>query len=467
MTTLIRADHLITMDNNWRVLRDAALAIDGDAIVGLGSWASLSVQFPDAQVIGDGTGILIPGLINAHTHFSEGLLASLGDGMNLYEWGQRVIMPAGFHLDRAKATLGTLLKGTELLGSGVTTVNDMFVHTNARSFASLGVVDALEQLGMRAVVCFGAEDVAFHDPQANQLLVLDDILAEHHALFQRTSETQQINFRLGIGTLSGQSAPLLSATVDLAHRQGWGIHTHLAEVREEVTLFRTRYGMTPTDYAKHHGLLDLDMIAAHCIWLTEADLTLLRQSGVHVVHNAIANMILASGVCPVPRMLAEGMTVSLGTDGAASNNNQNMFQLMKITALLHKLAALDAAALTARQVVWMATRGGAQALGLEHLIGSLEVGKRADVVLLDGNSVTLAPVHDPYGQLVYSATGREVCAVWVDGKQVVQNGQVLAVDEAALATQAREAAADLLERAPELQQLSTQQLRRYVTVSEV
>jgi cytosine/adenosine deaminase-related metal-dependent hydrolase len=378
--------------------------------------------------------------------------------MNLYEWGQRVIGPAGFFIDREKAVLGTLLKGTELLRSGVTTVNDMFVHTNARSLASLGVVDALEQLGMRAVVCFGAEDVAFHNPEHTRLLSIHDIFEEHQSLFARTSKAQCIDFRLGIGTLSGQSEELLAATIALAHQQGWGIHTHLAEVREEVTLFRTRYRMTPTAYAQHHGLFDLDMIAAHCIWLTEADLTLLRQSGVHVVHNAVANMILASGVCPVPRMLAEGMNVSLGTDGAASNNNQNMFQLMKITALLHKLVALDAAALTARQVFWMATRGGAQALGLDHLIGSLEVGKHADVVLLDGNCATLAPVHDPYGQIVYSATGREVSNVWVNGQQVIQDGHVLPVDEIALAARAREAAAELIDQVQALQQFSTVQV---------
>ncbi len=454
MTTLIRADYLVTMDDNWRVLRDAALVIEGEHIAALGSWPGLREQFPQADIVGDGTGMLIPGLINTHTHFSEGLLSSLGDCMTLYEWGQRVLMPAGFHLDQAKARIGTLLKGAELLTSGVTTVNDMFVHTNARSFASLGVVDAIEQLGMRAVVCLGAEDVNFSHPEGDHILSIHDILEEHHTLWVRASTTQRVGFRMGIGTLSGQSKRLLNASVEMARRQNWGIHTHLAEVREEVTYFRTHYGMTPADYAAQHGLLDLDLIAAHCIWLTESDLALLRQAGVHVVHNAIANMILASGVCPVPRMLFEQINVSLGTDGAASNNNQNMFQVMKMTALLHKLAALDAAAITARQVVWMATRGGAQALGMEQSIGSLEVGKRADVVLLDGNSATLAPIHDPYGQLVYSATGREVSAVWVDGIQLVRDGHVQTVNETELAAHARTAAAELVEQAAALQPFS-------------
>jgi cytosine/adenosine deaminase-related metal-dependent hydrolase len=442
------------MDDDWRVLRDAALAIEDQRIAAIGSWSDLRAEFPDTTVIGDGTGMLIPGMVNAHTHFSEGLLPSLGDGMNLYEWGLRVIIPAGARLDREKARIGTLIKGIELLNSGVTTVNDMFVHSNPGSLASLGVVDAVEQLGMRAVVCFGAEDVSFANPDNTRMLTIDEVLEEHQALANRAATAHRIGFRVGIGTLSGQTIDLLTQSIDLAHRNNWGIHTHLAEIREEDTYFRTTFGLTPTAYAVHHGLLELDVIAGHCIWLNETDLDHVRRAGVHVVHNTIANMILGSGVCAVPRMLHEGINVSLGTDGAASNNNQNMFQLMKSAALLQRITHLNASVITARDVCWMATRGGARALGLEEEIGSLEVGKQADIVLLDGNTATLAPTHDPYGQLVFSATGREVSSVWVAGTRVVQEGRVIAVNEATIAHRAREAAIDLVAQVPALQSLS-------------
>lgn len=454
MTTLIRAAFLVTMDDALHVVRHAAVVIDGPAIVAVGPWTDLHTQFPTATVVGDGTGIVLPGLVNAHTHFSEGLLASLGEGMTLYEWGERIIIPAGRALTRELARIGTLLKGCELLASGVTTVNDMFVHGNPGSFASLGVVDALEQLGLRGVVCFGAEDVSFNRPEFASVLHVTDVLEEHDALAARAQAAARVSFRLGIGTLAGQSRALLAASVALAHARGWDIHTHLAEVREEVSYFRTTTGQSPIAFAAAHGLLDRPLIAAHCNWLSEADLRLLVDRRVQVVHNPIANMILASGICPVPRLLSQGVTVSLGTDGAASNNNQNMFQVMKTAALLHKIATLDATALSATQVLWMATRGGAQALGLDAQIGSIEVGKRADLVLLDGHTPTLTPMHDPYGQVVYAATGREVSDVWVDGAYVVQHGQVTCVDAGAVCQIAETAARDLLARVPALQRWS-------------
>ncbi|NJL33003.1 MAG: amidohydrolase family protein, partial [Chloroflexaceae bacterium] len=206
--------------------------IEASHITAIGTWSELRARFPDAAVVGDGTGVLLPGMINAHTHFSEGLLPSLGDGMTLYEWGMRVIIPAGFYLTRETAYIGTLHKGIELLTSGVTTVSDMFVHTNSGSLASLGVVDALEQIGLRAVVSFGAEDIAFNQMTDQRTLTVAEVLAEHRALAARTATTERIGFRLGVGTLSTDKPPqLLDATLELAHAEGWGIHTHLAEVR--------------------------------------------------------------------------------------------------------------------------------------------------------------------------------------------------------------------------------------------
>jgi 5-methylthioadenosine/S-adenosylhomocysteine deaminase len=222
-----------------------------------------------------------------------------------------------------------------------------------------------------------------------------------------------------------------------------------------VTDFRRTYGCTPVQYAAQLGLLELKLLAAHCIWLTEEDLALLQGAGVAIAHNPVANMYLGSGVCQVPRMLQAGMTVGLGTDGAASNNNQNMFGVLKTTALLQKVTHLDAAVIEARAIVRMATLGGAQALGLADEIGSLEPGKRADMVLLDGNHPALTPIHDPYQQLVYSATGAEVTDVWVNGRRVLAGGRVTTADEGIVVAQAREHAADIIRRAPALQACSS------------
>ena len=445
--TLVRAGFVLPIDGATDCLCDGAVAIGGDAILELDGWAALRQRHPQAEVIGDGHGILLPGLVNVHTHLSEALLPSLTDRMNLFEWFDRILAHGLRHLDREKARVGTLLKACEMLRSGITTVSDMFVHYNPGSQASLGVVDGLEEAGLRGVVSFGPED-AFDgaDP--------DGAMAEHWALKERTDASPLVGFRLGIGTLGGQSEALRRLSIEEARRQGWAVHTHLAEVREEVTDFRRAHGCTPVKYAAQLGLLDLELLAAHCIWLTEEDLALLQGAHVAVAHNPVANMYLGSGVCQVPRMLQAGMTVGLGTDGAASNNNQNMFGVLKTAALLQKVTHLDAAVIQARTIVRMATLGGAQALGLADEIGSLEPGKRADMVLLDGNHPALTPIHDPYQQLVYSATGAEVTDVWVNGRRVLAGGRVTTADEGASVAQAREQAADIVRRAPALQSYS-------------
>ena len=228
---------------------------------------------------------------------------------------------------------------------------------------------------------------------------------------------------------------------------GWAVHTHLAEVREELSASRIEHGCSTIQYADRVGLLEHEVIAGHCIWCSEKDIGLMASRDVAVAHNPVANMILASGVCPVPRFLREGVRVGIGTDGAASNDSQDMFGAVKTAGLIQKLHTLDAAAMTATEVMDMATIGGARALGLDGEIGSLEVGKRADVVLLDGNTPELAVQHDPFQQLVYATTSRSVSDVWVDGVKRVEGGSVIGTDVVELAREAREASIDLAERA--------------------
>jgi hypothetical protein len=203
-------------------------------------------------------------------------------------------------------------------------------------------------------------------------------------------------------------------------------------VREELVRSRVRHGHSTVEHALQAGLLDHQVLAANCVWCGERDLQLLA-APVAVVHNPASNVLLASGVAPVERLRHEGVTVALGTNGAASNDNQDMFGVIKTTALLHKLAALRADAITARQVLEMATIEGARALGLDRLVASLEPGKRADLVLLEGNTPELATIHDPWQQVVYCATARCVSDVWVDGVRRVQDGRLLGFDVAVLA----------------------------------
>lgn len=421
MTTLIRGRYVLT-SSNAGLLRDAAILVDGTTIREVGAWEDLRARDPSATVAGDGSGIVLPGLVNAHGHFSEGLITGMGETLTLLEWIQRLIVPVAPHLTREMARVGTLLKGAEMVASGVTTVNDLFVCSpRPHDPVTPGVVDGLEHLGLRGEVAFGASDMS--DPRP-----VDEIFAEHDALAAAAAGSRRCRFRLGIATVLAQSDALFAATVRRAHDGGLRVHTHFHEVREEVVAARQMYGVTTIGHAARAGLLDVEVLGAHCIWLTDHDIELLATHGVRVAHNPVANMILGSGVCPVRRLRAEGIAVGIGTDGPASNDAQDMLEAMKAAALLQKVTRLDPAAMTAPEVLRMATIDGARALGLDAATGSLEAGKDADIVLLDGRNPALAVIHDPYQAVLYCTTGREVSDVWVQGERILEAGRLTRVD---------------------------------------
>jgi cytosine/adenosine deaminase-related metal-dependent hydrolase len=352
-----------------------------------------------------------------------------------------VVTPAGGVLTQEMAREGALLKSVEFLHTGITCVNDMFHHYQPGSFASLGVVEGLTTSGLRGMVAFGAEDS--FGPLDGDRFTVDAAVEEHLALAEAAAAAELLNFRLGVGTMLGSSDELLDTVIPLASERAWPVHTHLAEVREETVEARERWGRNSVEQAAAIGLLDLEVIAAHLIWLNEQDIEVLVSHNTAGAHNPVANMILGSGVAKVPRLLAAGLRIGIGTDGAASNDSQNMLEAVKMAALLHKVDLLDPAAITAREVFGMATIGGATALGLADSIGSLEPGKRADVVLL-GGTAELANLHDPYQQVVYCASPRSVSDVWVDGRHLLASGLPTVLDEAAQIAKCRPLAETLV-----------------------
>ncbi len=438
---LVRGGHVLTMGPAGDVTLGAvALDTVSGEILDVGPHDALARRFPAATTRGGEHDIVVPGFVNGHDHLSEALISGLGETMGLYEWQERLIRPVVACLTPEIAKAGTLLKGAEMIQSGITCVNDMFVHTNSGSLASLGVVDGLEELGMRGTVSFGASDLP--DP-----LPVAELIGEHERLARRADESPLVGFRMGLSTVHSLSDALLEASVEAARRHGWAVHTHLAEVREELSETRLRFGGTNLDRARESGLLDLDVVFAHCIWVLEPDVSALAEHGSTVVHNPLSNMILASGVCPVPRLRSAGIPVGLGTDGAASNDSHDMLQVVKMSALLQKLEHLDAQALTARDALEMATAEGARALGLSDAVGSLEPGKRADVVRFSAGGPRLAYVHDPYQQLAYCAGPGDVADVWIDGRQVLRDGDLQTVDVRAVVGDARRLAGELSEAA--------------------
>lgn len=435
-TILIRGGHVLTMAPRGEIA-GGAVAIAGELILDVGTFAELSRKYPAAPVVGDDYGIVIPGLVNAHTHMSEALIPGMAEDLTIWVWATRLLMPVMPHLTQEMARVGAFFRGAELIRSGVTTANDMFCHANPNDFASLGSVDGLEDAGLRGVVAFGAEDIAWG---ATAPLPVARILEEHHALAERCAASRRIGFRVGIGTLLGQSDALLEASAELARSMKKGIHTHLAEVREEKTAAQIRWGKSTVEHANDIGILAADCVAGHGVWVSPEEIELLAEKKAAILYNPTANMILGSGVCPLAMLSGKGVVLGIGTDGMASNDSHNMIEVLKLGALLQKVHWQNPAVADARQMLKMGTIGGARALRLGNITGSLEPGKRADIVRFDGNSFGAAVVHDPYQQIVYGAGPESVADVWVDGRRLLADGSFVSCDPRSIVPKVRELA---------------------------
>jgi 5-methylthioadenosine/S-adenosylhomocysteine deaminase len=272
------------------------------------------------------------------------------------------------------------------------------------------------------------------------VLPISRILEEHRALAERCASARRVCFRVGVGTILGQSDALLEASSDLALSMSRGIHTHLAEVREEKTAAQLRWGKSSVQHADEIGILGANCVAGHGVWLSADEIDLIAGKKAAIIYNPTANMILGSGVCPLGALEERGIALAIGTDGMASNDSQNMIETLKLGALLQKVHLQDPEAADARQLLRMGTIGGAEALGLGDMIGSLESGKRADIVRFDGDSFGAAVVHDPYQQIVYGAGPESIADVWVDGHRLLGNGEFLAFDPKSVVPKVRELA---------------------------
>jgi len=439
MGFVIRARWILTRPDA-PVVEDGAVAVEGHAIALVGPWPEVRAAHPAAEVVDASSSLLIPGLVNAHGHFSEGLMVGLSDTRTLFEWIDRFIVPASSALDRRKARVGAALKAAEMALSGVTTVNDMFVcMPRPEDPVSPAAVEGIDEVGIRGEVSFGAQDRTGASIEA--------IRAEHEALAEAARISPRCRFRVGLATVPSASDALMEATAAWASERGAPVHLHLHEVREEVTSSLLRFGSTSIEAAARVGLFAAGAVAAHCVWVNERDMDLLAEHGVSVAHNPVANAILASGVCPVGELRRRGIAVGVGTDGAASNDSQDMLQAMKFAPLLAKVERLDPTAMVAADALAMATLEGARALALEDRIGSIEVGKDADLVLIDLEDPSLAGCHDPIRALVYAAGPRAVTDVWVQGERIVQEGKLTRVDLHELAREAAGLARELAQDA--------------------
>ena len=427
---LIKDGYIITMDAQRRILERGSVAIKGDKITAV----SKDVQERADTVIDARGKAVLPGLINAHTHLSMTLLRGVADDMPLMEWLETKIWPIEKNLTAQDSYLGALLGCLEMIKSGTTCFADQY-------FFMEDVARAVEEAGLRAVLSRGI--IELDDPKRRETTITE---GERFVKTCHGMANGRILTMFGPHAAYTCSPECLMRVKELAKKYKVGVHTHIAETQEEVDKIIKKYGKRPVEHLDSINFLGPEVLAAHCIWLTEREIAVIQKQGVKPVHNPVSNMKTASGVAPVPEMLAAGIPVALGTDGAASNNSLDMFSEMKFAALLSKAHKLDPTALPAQVVLEMATINGAIALGLQDKIGSLEVGKKADIVMVDMKKPHLAPLHNVISHLVYSAVGGDVDTVVVDGKVLMRERGVLTLDEVKVLEETQKAADDLLAR---------------------
>lgn len=431
MSVLIRNGTILTMNDAMDVVAGDVWIEDGRiAAVGGVPPAARSVAIVDAT-----DALVLPGFVQTHIHLCQTLFRGLADDMPLLEWLRTCIWPLeAAHDDRTLAAAARLAAAELQLGGTTAVLTMETVHgTDA-------VFDALAATGMRAVVGKCLMDVAGGAPARlcqESRTALDEALALHARW--NGAANGRLRAALAPRFALSCSRELLQDVAAVSREKGWLVHTHAAEQRDEVALVRQATGMDNLQYFDALGLASDRLCAAHCVWTTDAELTVLQERGVHVLHCPGSNLKLGSGIAPVVEMRARGISVSLGADGAACNNTLDMFQEMRLAATLQALRQ-GPGTLTARDVVRMATCGGARAIGLGADTGSIEVGRRADVIVVGTTAPHQTPRHDPYSLLVYAGRAADVRATVIDGRIVARDGQTVWADTGDLRAEAGAAA---------------------------
>ncbi len=413
---LLSGDVIVTMNAAGQVFSPGVVVIEGTRILHVGAEGSWAPQGGETVVDCRGC-LLMPGLVNVHTHACMALFRGLGEKRSRQQWVAASYAPP--YMERAVPAdfyWGTMLGGLEMLTNGITCTADRFSHMAL-------IAEAFDRLGMRAVLCHTLRDIT-GAPEWEEAL----------ALVQRWGTSPQSRIHCGIGPHAPDtcSDDLLHQVRRVAGETGGRIFIHCAQSEAEVTALRARGHAGAVRCLAAAGVLGPDLVAAHCIYVDEEELRLLADSGSWVAHCPVSNARIEGRMPPVGQMLRHGVKLALGTDWAVSNNTMDLFDEMKCAGVLDKVAAGDPAVLPSAALLRMATVEGARALGLEAHTGSLEPGKAADVIALARDGLHLEPWHDIPAALVYSAKGRDVRHVWVDGRQLVRDGRPTHVDVGAL-----------------------------------
>ncbi len=422
----IRNTQILTMTGEELISGD--ILVEDEQIVAIGT---VSLQQAEGAEMIDGTHTLaMPGLINTHTHVPMTLLRSYADDMELMPWLHEKIWPIEAKFSREHYYWGAALAAVEMIQSGTTTFSDMY-------FGMEEIGRVAQESGMRANI--GRTLLAASDAEGQGIAENVQLYRDFHGS--------------GHGRIKVSFAPhapytctpeYIEKIVAAARECGSSIQVHLAETTDELRQIKEQYGKTPVEYLYDLGLFQLPTVAAHCVYLTDHDIELLKSAEVSVAHNPSSNLKLASGIAPISKYLEQGLNVALGTDGASSNNSLNMFKEMTLCSFVQKVHTMNPTVMPATEILKLATINGAKALQWEQEIGTLEVGKKADIILIDTDNPHFVPWNNTVSDLVYSAMGSEVKTVLVNGRMLMKNYEILTMDVEKIKAQAKRLAREVL-----------------------
>lgn len=423
---LVVGGTVVTMDGPRHVISNGAIAIEKGRIVAVGTRQDIVSRFSSSQVINANGKLVIPGLINGHTHIPMTLFRGLADDLDLQEWLTKYIFPAeAKNVTEEFVRAGTRLGLAEMIRGGTTTYCDMYYFEDA-------IADETAKAGVRGVLGETIIDFPVADNKTNA-----EAMAYVEKFVKHWQGNELIVPAIAPHAPYSVSEEHLKAARAFSDRTGAPIVMHISETKREVDDSLKAKGASPIDYLERIGFLSDRLIAAHVVWPNAGEIEILKRAGVGVVHNPQSNMKLADGVAPVPKMMQQGLRVGLGTDGAASNNDLSMWEEMDTAAKLHKVFSGDPKVLSAVEAFELATIRGAQALHLENEIGSIEKGKRADIVIVERDSLNQIPLYNVYSDLVYATKANDVETVIINGRVVMRDRRLLTLDEAAIKAAAR------------------------------
>ena len=422
---------VVTQDQRQPVIQEGAVAIAGGRIVAVGPSAEVAERYSARKTLDARRKAVMPGFVDTHLHFRQNFHKGTRDDLALLDWIDHVSVP------RIKCAVQDYLRGNydlqlhasrlgcaNAIRAGITTILNMEWATHP------SVVGVFEQAGLRVHHTITLTD-QWISPEV--LMPTDRLLALAEELRERcqSSANGRVSFRYGLACPNSCSTPLITQVRALADRHGVPIHIHIAETKYEWDNIHQLFGVSPTRHLHNLGLLGPDVLGAHCIWLSDEDIELFQKTGTKVAHNPECNMKVADGIAPITKFLDAGVVVSLGTDSCAVNDNMDMFEAMRTAAFLQKVTTMNPQVLPADQTLHMATLGGAEALGMERETGSLEVGKKADLIVVDLTASHMRPVNKIENSLVYCASSHDVESVICDGQVIMEAGRILTFDEAA------------------------------------